>query len=472
VITKVVHGWRVGGLVAYLMGPGRAEEHRRPRVVASWDGRDTQWQPQSSGPRQWDLELGSLIRALQAPAVAARLTEDGRAEGKRGYVWHCSARVASGDRVLNDGEWGEIARELLHGAGIAERDDPGGPRWVAIRHADDHIHIAVVLVRQDTGRRFWPYRDYPRLRETARELERRLGLTVTAAADGTAERAPTRGEREKAARQGRRPARAELVRAIRRAAIAAHDVASFEAALQEGGYRIEIRRGPSGDPLGYKVARPADLTATGEPIYYSGSKLAADLSLPRLLRRWAQAPCAGGEDGDQPVIAARAVVERARRVVADSSKNGGGGLEGATEEVVYAGADVVAAVGWPGWEQAAVAFDHAARPAHGQIGSSSPLSLELRRVARRLVRRRTPIGADEISAGAALAVALVALAWEIAAWRRRRAQPHQAAAADVAASVLAAWSARLPSPDAARTLHPRPGLGSDTPRARIDPSGR
>jgi hypothetical protein len=173
------------------------------------------------------------------------------------------------------------------------------------------------------------------------------------------------------------------------------------------------------------------------------------------------------------VIAARAAVERARRVVADSRTNGsGGGLESDVAEVVYAGADVVAAIEWPGWEQAAVAFDHAARPARGQIGSSSPLSIELRRVARRLVRRRTPVGADDISAGAALAVALMALAWEIAAWRRRRAQPHQAAAADVAAGVLAAWSARLPSTDAVRTLHPRPDLGSNTPRARIDPSGR
>ncbi len=146
--------------------------------------------------------------------------------------------------------------------------------------------------------------------------------------------------------------------------------------LREGGYRIEIRRAPSGDPLGYKVARPADVTATGEPIYYSGSKLAADLSLPRLLRRWAESPDGDAGDGDEPVIAARAAVERARRVVADST--GGGGLEGEVEEVVYAGADVVAAVGWPGWEQAAVAFDHAARPSPGRVGSSSPLSIELR----------------------------------------------------------------------------------------------
>ena len=294
-ITKVVHGWRVGGLVAYLMGPGRAEEHRRPRVVATWDGREAAWQPRKTGPGEWDLELGPLIRGLQAPAIAAGLPESGGPEGKRGYVWHCSARVAGGDRVLSDAEWGEIARDLLHGAGVAARDDPGGPRWVAVRHADDHIHVAVVLVRQDTCRRFWPYRDYPRLREAAREVERRLGLTVTAAADGTAERAPSRGEREKAARQGRVPARVELVRAVRRAAIAARDVASFEAALWGAGYRVEVRRAPSGDPLGYKVARPGDMTAAGEAVFYSGSKLAADLSLPRLLRRWGD--CVDGDAG-------------------------------------------------------------------------------------------------------------------------------------------------------------------------------
>jgi hypothetical protein len=89
-----------------------------------------------------------------------------------------------------------------------------------------------------------------------------------------------------------------------------------------------------------------------------------------------------------------------------------------------------------------------------------------------VARCAPPDWADEISAGAALAVALVALAWEIAAWRRRCAQPHQAAAADVAAGVLAAWSARLPGPDAVRAVIPRPGLGPDTQRARVDPSGR
>ena len=177
VITKVVHGWRPAGLLAYLLGPGTAEVHRAPRVIASWDGLDAAWQPASTGPGEYDLALGPLITALHAPVVAAGLPTRAPAEqGKRGYVWHCSARVAATDRVLSDGEWAGIARELLDGAGIAEHGDAGGPRWVAIRHAEDHIHIAAVLVRQDTGRRFWPHHDYPKLRAAARRIEQRLGL--------------------------------------------------------------------------------------------------------------------------------------------------------------------------------------------------------------------------------------------------------------------------------------------------------
>ena len=52
-------------------------------------------------------------------------------------MWHCSARVAATDRVLSDGEWAGIARELLDGAGIAAHGDSGGPRWVAIWTEDD-----------------------------------------------------------------------------------------------------------------------------------------------------------------------------------------------------------------------------------------------------------------------------------------------------------------------------------------------
>jgi len=465
VITKVVHGWRVGGLIAYLMGPGRAEEHRNPHVIASWDGRDAGWQPVRSGPAEWDLELGPLIRAMRAPAVAAGLTETPESEGKRGYVWHCSARVAAADRTLTDAEWASVARELLHGAGVAERDDPGGPRWVAVRHADDHIHIAVVLVRQDTGRRFWPYRDYPKLRVAAQAVERRFGLTVTAGADGTAERAPSRGEREKAARQGRVPSRVALVRAVRRAAVAATDVASFESGLRDAGVLVEVRRAPPGDPLGYKVAMVGDVTAAGFPIFFSGSKLAADLSLPRLLRRWESAAGDRPERGEA-LTDARLAVGRARRALAA----GGGDVA----EVVHAAADVVTAAG--AWEldgttleAACVPFDRAARIVGGRVGRASAESVELRRVARRLIRRRPPSDGDELAAAVALALALAALAREIAGWHRDRGRPHQAAAAMTAAGVVEAWSTRWP-------VASRRGRGVDerapvpaTEQPRLDP---
>jgi hypothetical protein len=479
VITKVVHGWRVGGLIAYLMGPGRAQEHVNPRVIASWDGRDAGWQPRQTGAGEFDRELGPLIRALRAPAVIAGLPERD-ADGKRGYVWHCSARVAAGDRVLSDGEWASIARELLDGAGVAARGDAGGPRWVAVRHADDHIHIAVVLVRQDTCRRFWPSRDFPRLREAARRIERRLGLTVTAPADGTAARAPGRGELEKARRQGREPARVELARAVRRAAVEVGDAAEFVQALEEAGYLVELRRAPSGDLLGYKVARPGDVTASGLPVFYSGSKLAADLSLPRLLRAWDEA--AQGSAAAAPAEAARRRVESARSAVGAARKSPGAASAASADGIAHATRDVLTAVGeWSDELRAAAElYDRAARAprgtSRGMLGRADASAAGLRRVARQLTRQRWMLGAgDEPGAAAvALTVAVTALLREIAAWQRERDRPHQAAATTSADDGIARWAAgRVAArPDGSRqgSAARRPRLdravrrGSDQPR--------
>ncbi|MDN5914212.1 MAG: hypothetical protein L0I76_03745 [Pseudonocardia sp.] len=472
-ITKVVHGWRVGGLVAYLMGPGRAQEHVRPRVIASWDGQDAGRQPQQD--EGGGLELGPLIRALRAPAVAAGLPECDEG-GKRGYVWHCSARVAAGDRVLSDGQWASIARELLDGSGVAATGDAGGPRWVAIRHADDHIHIAAVLVRQDTSRRFWPSHDYPRLRETARRIEQRLGLTVTASADGTAAKAPGRGELEKAKRQGRSPARIELAQAVRAALAASDDLAGFVAALEGNGYLVELRRAPSGDPLGYKVARPGDVTGDGAPVFYSGSKLAPDLSLPRLVRAWSDS--ARGSDAADPVIAARRRVDGARVLVGAARR-----CEGAEDPdgVAHAARDLLTAVG--GWSDdlgaAGERFDRSARPPRGPRGTAGPTSAGLRRVARQLIGRRRMLGVqdDAGAAAVALVVSLAALLREIGAWQQERDRVHQGAAARDAARELSEWAARVvsaaPDPSAARdhaaiVVGPRRrrtvGRGSGQPR--------
>ena len=66
--------------------------------------------------------------------------------------------------------------------------------------------------------------------------------------------------------------------------------------LQERGYRVGLRRAPSGDLLGYKLARPDDPTTAGEPVFYSGSnaqKLPVDSVrqtlgfVPTLVDNWA-----------------------------------------------------------------------------------------------------------------------------------------------------------------------------------------
>lgn len=440
-ITKVVHGWRPGGLIAYLVGPGRSEEHRRPRVIASWDGLDAQWQPAPTGPEEFDLELGPLIRALRAPALAAGLPNSDPS-GKRGYVWHCSARVAADDRVLDDAQWAEIARDLLHGAGIAPRDDPGGPRWVAIRHADDHIHIAAVLVRQDTCRRFWPHRDYPKLRETARELERRHGLTITAPADGTASRPPTRGEIEKAARHGTRPARLELARAVRDAAIRAHDPESFASALRDAGYLIELRHAPSGAPLGYKIARAEDRTAAGHPVFYSGSKIAPDLSMPKLLARWASVEAA--VTAHPSMRGARHEVDLALAAVRAARVGTGDALQ--VDDIAQATGDLLAALRTvptlrgQSLDGAIDLYSRAARAPRGAKRVPSAAGAPLRRLARQLVTFRRFAPDDDLSAAVALAAAIGSLITEIGAWQQERGRAHQAVAARAAAGVVGAWS--------------------------------
>lgn len=432
-ITKVVHGWRVAGVIAYLMGPGRAQEHVRPRVIATWDGRTAAWQPVSTGSADHDLDLGPLIRAMRAPGIAAGLPESAQV-GRRGYVWHMSARLAAGDRVLSDAEWAEVVRELLDGAGVAARSDHGGARWVAIRHADDHVHVAAVLVRQDTCRRFWAFRDFRRLRVTAQRIERRLGLSVSADADGTAAPRPSRGEREKAVREGREPARTELARLVRVAAVTASGVAEFVEALSAAQCVVELRFAPSGDAIGYKVARSGDLTADGRPVFYSGSKLAPDLSLPKLVAAWKSG--VGGQTADPERAAARRV-SRAGSAVA-AARRGEAGEDPAG--IAHATADVLTAIRtWsPDHAMACDQFDRVCRSPRGSSSSAGPASSGLRQVARELIRARHVTGSwnDPGAGGIALVVALAALLREIAAWQRREGRLHQSGAAVAAAETL------------------------------------
>jgi hypothetical protein len=176
--------------------------------------------------------------------------------------------------------------------GLAPRDDPYGVRWVAVRHGlsvggIDHIHIAATLARQD-GTLPRIHNDFLRARTACQSIEQQFGLTTTAPADRTAAVRPTRAEAEQARRRaGKEPRMVTLRRLVQEAAAAAVGEQDFFARLRDAGALIRERRSTTDHDqvTGYAVALPSQERA-GDPVWFGGGKLAPDLTLPRLRRRW------------------------------------------------------------------------------------------------------------------------------------------------------------------------------------------
>lgn len=148
---------------------------------------------------------------------------------------------------------------------------------MSVRHADDHIHIAATLVRQDDRR---PKRDYDQraVQREARQIEVDYRLRRLKPGDDTAAKPPTSKEHFKAKRLGQNATSRDVLRMrVHRAVAAAADEAEFFALLEATGVSVRLKRGPSGDALGCNFALPGDTNDKGEPVFYSGSPLAPDL---------------------------------------------------------------------------------------------------------------------------------------------------------------------------------------------------
>ncbi|KUN87780.1 hypothetical protein AQJ66_09115 [Streptomyces bungoensis] len=140
-IAKIGSGKSTAGLIRYLFDTKKAKDHTDPHLVASWDG----FAPDPGRADDFDATKKQLVADLDQRVKQARRL--GRAPER--HVWHCSVRAAPGDRHLTDAEWADIAHRVVAATGIAPQGDPDGCRWVAVRHADDHIHIAATKVRGD-----------------------------------------------------------------------------------------------------------------------------------------------------------------------------------------------------------------------------------------------------------------------------------------------------------------------------------
>ncbi|MFE6025769.1 relaxase/mobilization nuclease domain-containing protein [Streptomyces niveus] len=287
-------GSRTVGLIFYLYEPGRCEEHTDPHLVAAWDA----FAPDPG--RHPDATYADLARLLDQPVDA--LVPSRRPDQ---HVWHLSVRNSPEDPLLTDEQWADIARRMVAATGIAPTGDDTACRWAAVRHADDHIHIVATLVRED-GRRPRLNNDAARAQAEARLLEAEYGLRQLNPGDGTAAKRPTNAERHKAARE-RRPQtpREELRETVRHAAAGTMNETEFFTRLTAAGLLVHQRVAPSGDLLGYKVALPDDRNHDGEPVFYAGSTLAPDLSLPKIRKRWTTSGPESEPDAGADVSAGR-----------------------------------------------------------------------------------------------------------------------------------------------------------------------
>jgi hypothetical protein len=293
-IGQVVRGNSMPDLISYLFGPGKQNEHLNQHLVAGYA--DAVF---SADDRLWQQEPGKQ-RSLRNPARTLGHELDfpqarWQTEIANGYVWHCSLSLKHTEGQLTDEQWTEAAHEVVQALGFDGGDGKSPCRWVAVRHGlsaagNDHIHIAVNLVRED-GTKASTWNDFRKLGRVCADLEDRFGLQhVPGRMTGRTLPEPSRADREiSAARGDPEPLRVRLERKVRACAAIATSEDHFTRIARDNGLLIRPRYNLDGTAItGYAFAdHTARRSGTG-PIWFGGGKLAPDLTVSGLRRRWEQ----------------------------------------------------------------------------------------------------------------------------------------------------------------------------------------
>ncbi|MEU6524345.1 mobilization protein [Streptomyces sp. NPDC046924] len=474
-VPDVSTGSDTRGLIVYLFGPGRRDEHTDPHIVAAWD--------MAGAPDPGRApEAGYTLLARRLDHHVDLRTRELGGKKPPQHVWHCPVRTAPGDRYLTDAEWAEVARRIVHAAGIAPEGDDKACRWIAVRHADDHIHIMATTVRAD-GRRPRAHRDGQRAQAECRKIEVEFGLSRLKSGDLTAPRTPTGAERAKAEREGQTvTARHWLREQAYAVGAAVRNEADYFTVLQSLGIKVKTRLGPeTGDVIGYSLAAPGDTNATGEPVWYGGSKLAPDLSINRLRERLPDQEVADhpryAADPADPWRHITIAIHTARTVLDSGDDAAAQGYLAAFGDALY---NMVHATNGPHRDElvaAARAFNRARR---STIRADHQAATALRQAAKELAHAPDEPGGLAI----ALLFAALHLACAAAKWYEQRGHEQQATAAEqtfrhlqasyqqAAEPVLANLARRAPRATTARRFEQdvRAALPDHADRVLADPA--
>lgn len=332
---------------------------------------------------------------------------------------------------------------------------------MAVRHADDHIHILATTVRED-GRRPKLHGSGIRIGDACRQIETDYGLRQLKKGDRTAGKRPTQAEMHKAQRHGwEQTSRDWLQDRIRAAIPHAGNAEELLAYLKADGIAIKPRRGPSGDLLGYAAGRPGDLNKDGEQIFRPGGKIAPDLTLPKLKARLEttapeEHPTARRQRPTTPWHQATDALDTLQQGMTDDTH--AQAHITALGELIEATAQKAPDHSRAELRTAERAF---ARAQRSQIRAENQAAHTLRRAARDIAHTTT--GPD----GSAFAALLAALVWATivaARWHEAKNHAHQAEAARqtlhhlhnaaeyALAPVIDTLAARQPGDQTRRTL--------------------
>ncbi|EFE77287.1 mobilization protein [Streptomyces filamentosus] len=450
-VPDVSTGSDTRGLIVYLFGPGRRDEHTDPHIVAAWD------MAGAPDPGRDPAATYSLLAKRLDHHVDLRTRELGGKKPPQ-HVWHCPVRTAPGDRYLTDAEWAEVARRIVHATGIAPEGDEKACRWIAVRHADDHIHIMATTVRAD-GRRPRTHHDGQRAQAECRKIEAEFGLRRLKSGDLTAPRTPTGAERAKAERQGQTvTARHWLREQAYAVAAAVRTEADYFSVLESLGIKVKTRLGPeTGDVIGYSLAAPGDTNAAGEPVWYGGSKLAPDLSINRLRERLPDQQIADHPryvaDPADPWRHTTTAIYTARIVLDSGDDAAAQGHLAAFGDALYNIASATTGPHRAELQAAAMAFNRARRSA---TRADHQAATALRKAAKELAYASNEPGGLAI----ALLFATVHLARAAAKWHEQRGHEQQAAAAEEAFRHLQAGYQQAATPVMADLTHRAPGAAT------------
>lgn len=308
-ITKAVpkSGGRMRGLVEYLFGPGRSDEHTDPKVIAAYE-------PILVGDRG-DTALGRKMLAAELDYSRAQL----RPEVNEKFVWHGVVSVDAAEGPLSTDQWADIAGTITDHLGF-NSDSGAGVRWIAVHHGEsaggnDHIHLVANLINEDGRKHKFVRPPGVMMGEVRKDLEIKHGLRLVghdkSPGLGQYNQAEVRrGQEERrsvAAAKGipvekvpmSEPETVRLERKVRAAAGAATGEGDFLHRLRE--QRVLVRpRYASGDNarvVGMSVAVASQ--GDGQKLIWHGAgRLAKDLTLPRLRAQWN-----GGEDEQAAAVA-------------------------------------------------------------------------------------------------------------------------------------------------------------------------